>query len=733
MTVLKTKIDAGRGRLFPRSGRSRAIRAGTTTTLVALTLQISMAFAQDPSAAETPAIAAESATPAVDTAKWKCKFCEFEEGWYADVTLGIGQVSEDSSKFGEYNGLQESGSYLIGDAGARYRSEDATYLDLSVADFGLDTRSLAIAGGKQGSYDLSLSYHEIPHYGSAPASTPYLGNGGDVLTLPAGWVRSSTTTGMTALAANLREVELKTERKRLGTGISITTESPWNYELDLRHEDKDGSKLGGGSFLFSSAQLVEPVDYVTDEIDAAVTYTTKQLQGRLAYYVSTFSNNNESLTWENAYSPIVGGADEGQLALPPSNEFQQLTLSIAYQINDRNHLSADIAVGRMLQDERLLQATLNTLLVVPPLPSGTANAEVETTNSRIQLVSMPADKLRLSAAYSHDERDNKTPQSMYDWVSTDTVVASQRSNLPYSYTRDTFKLKADYDYARGTKLGIGYDIDERDRSFQEVDKTSEDTLWGSVRMRGIDTLFFEFKLATSSRDASASEIVAAIDPPQNILLSKYNTADRKRDTFGVFTSFMPSPGYTVGLGFDGAQDDYSGSELGLSDSIDNNVNVDVAALLSETTSINVFLARQRIRSTQTGSQNFAGADWIASTEDTFDNFGIGVTYVVIEDRLDIGADFSVARSTGVVELSSGAPASVFPDLRTDLETFKLYLNYRVDENLSWQAAYWHESYDSNDWALDGVAPDTVANLLGFGLQSPNYTNNVIKLALNYHF
>jgi len=724
MTVLKTQFESCPGGLIPMKRRSWALKAGATSTLVALAMQLSMAFAQD---------ATEPAAPAVDTSKWKCKFCEFEEGWYSDITLGLGQVSDDSYKFGEYNGLQESGTYLIGDASARYRNEDATYLDLSVADIGLDTRSLAIAGGRQGSFDLFLSYHELPHYISDSASTPYLGNGGDVLTLPAGWVRSSTTAGMTALDASLREVDLKTERKRLGTGISITTESPWSYEVDLRHEDKEGNKLTGGSFLFSSAQLVEPVDYVTDEIDAAIAYTTKRLQGRFAYYASTFSNNNDSLTWENAYTPIVAGADEGQLALPPSNEFQQLTLSVAYQINDHNHLSADVAVGRMIQDERLLQATQNTLLAVPPLPSDRANAEVETTNSRIQFVSMPADKLRLSAVYSYDERDNKTPQLMYDWVSTDAVVAPQRSNLPYSYTRDTFKLKADYDYARGTRLGIGYDIDERERSFQEVDKTNEDTLWGSIRVRGVDTLFLEFKLATSSRDASASEVVAAIDPPQNILMSKYNMADRERDTFGVFASFMPGPEYTVGFSLDRALDDYTGSELGLSDSIDNSVNVDVAALLSETTSVNVFIGRQRIKSTQAGSQNFAGADWIASTDDTFDNFGIGVTYVVIEDRLDIGADFSVARSTGEIELNSGASAPPFPDLRTDLEAIKLYLNYRLDENLSWQAAYWYESYDSSDWAVDGAAPDTVANLLSFGQQSPDYTNNVIKLALRYHF
>ena len=74
--------------------------------------------------------------PVVDTSNWRCKFCEFEEGWYSDFTLGIGYVSDDSFKFGEYNGLHDKGTYLIADGNARYRSEDAMYLDLSVSDLG---------------------------------------------------------------------------------------------------------------------------------------------------------------------------------------------------------------------------------------------------------------------------------------------------------------------------------------------------------------------------------------------------------------------------------------------------------------------------------------------------------------------------------------------------------------------------------------------------------------------
>jgi len=697
--------------------------------LVLLTLQTHGAGAQEADEQE----ADEQAAAVVDTSKWKCKYCEFEEGWSSEITLGLGYVSDDSYKFGEYNGLYEQGTYLIGDARLGYRNENANYLDITISELGLDSRSLSIEGGRQGSYSIFLRYDELPHFISDSASTPYLGNGGDALTLPNSWVRAGSTAGMTALGQTLQGVDLKTQRKRLGTGISIATASPWSYSIDLQRDDKEGTKRTGGSFFFNAAQLVEPVDYVTEEINASVSYTKNQWQARLAYYISTFTNQNKALTWENAFTPIVAGADDGQLALPPDNEFQQLALSAAYKFNARNHLSGDFAVGRMKQNERLLQATLNPTLVVPALPTDSANAEVDTTNARLKFVSTMTDRLRLSANYNYDERDNRTPQLIYDWVTTDSFLAPQRTNLPYSYTRSAFKIKADYDYVKGTRLGVGYDRDERERTHQEVDETSEDTLWGTIRVRNIDKLFLEFKIARSYRDTSPYEVVAEIDPPQNVLMTKYNMADRERDLIAAFASFSPHPNYSIGIAIDRANNEFDESVLGLSKSSDTSINLDVTAILSAATSVSVFLGRQNIKSSQAGSQAFADPDWSASIDDTFDNFGISLSYILIENKLDIGVDYSNSRSRGEIEVNPGQPSEAFPDLRTDLETTKLYLNYRLDENLSLRAAYWHETYDSSDWALDDVAPDTVSNLLAFGELSPSYSIDVIKLSMDYRF
>jgi MtrB/PioB family decaheme-associated outer membrane protein len=675
------------------------------------------------------------AIPAVDISKWKCKYCVVEEGWSGEVELGLGNVSDDSFKFGEYTGLNQQGGYFVGNANLYYRDQDASYLDLSVSDLGLVSRSLSIEGGLQGQYKLFLHYDEIPHFISDTAMTPYSGSGSETLTLPTGWVPAGTTDGMTGLAASLKNVDLETHRKRIGVGLSISPDSPWGYDVKYRHETKEGIKRAAGSFFFNAAQLPEPVDYVTDEVDVSVSYSTKKWQANLAYYGSTFRNNNKSLIWDNAFTPLVTGAVEGELAQPPDNQFHQFVLSVGYELGDRSRISGDVAIGRMEQNDSLLAATKNASILgsLPSLPTDSANAEVDTVDAKFKVISMPTEKLRLNAAFSYNDRDNQTPQLAYDWVTTDSFAAMPRTNLPYSFTKSAVNLSADYKIAKRTRLGVGYDIDTRERTFQQIDKTKENTLWGRLRVRSIKKLFFEFKLARAERDTSAYKAVSDIDPPQNILLRKYNMADRVRTTVGMHINISPKPKYTMGLNLDIANNDYDKSILGLTESNELSINGDITALLSENTSVNFFLGHEQIESTQTGSQTFAGADWSANNDDTFDTMGFSVTHVLIEHKLDIGADYTKSRSTGKIAFSSGTPDTAFPELNTDLDSLKLYANYHLNKMITLRAAYWYERYEADDWAVDGVSSDTIPNVLSFGEKSPYYDINVIKLSMVYKF
>ena len=53
-----------------------------------------------------------TAMAAADTANWKCQACPYPKAITGAVEAGLGTVSEDSQKFGDYTGLQEKGAYL---------------------------------------------------------------------------------------------------------------------------------------------------------------------------------------------------------------------------------------------------------------------------------------------------------------------------------------------------------------------------------------------------------------------------------------------------------------------------------------------------------------------------------------------------------------------------------------------------------------------------------------------
>jgi hypothetical protein len=149
--------------------------------------------------------------------------------------------------------------------------------------------------------------------------------------------------------------------------------------------------------------------------------------------------------------------------------------------------------------------------------------------------------------------------------------------------------------------------------------------------------------------------------------------------------------------------------------------------------MNVFASWQQIKSEQAGSQTFSTPDWSAKNNDTFNSVGIGVKHQLIKDKLDVGADYVLSRSTGKVDVQTGGPDSKFPDLKSDLDTVKLYADYRLKENMTLHAAYWYEHYNSKDWALDGVNPDTIPNVISFGEEAPDYNQHAVMLSLRYRF
>jgi MtrB/PioB family decaheme-associated outer membrane protein len=396
--------------------------------------------------------------------------------------------------------------------------------------------------------------------------------------------------------------------------------------------------------------------------------------------------------------------------------------------------SGEIAVGRMTQDQALLAATLNPNLVVPLLPATSLHGRADTRDASLRLSAAPMERLRLVASVARHERDNKTPSFAWPTVSTDMFLGtSTRLNLPYSFTHDQAKVSADWRAGRRWSLAAGVDHDTVHRTLQETNRTRDTTAWARGTARPLDNVSLSLKLTHGERENSGYDIVAAVQPPENPLLRKFNQADRRRDAGSLRADATIGEGIAVGANLELSKDDYTRSAIGLQAARGASLGADLSVAITDATQLRAWAQTERTRFTQGGSQAFAQADWTGRTEDAVDTAGVGLTHAALKGKLVLAADLTLSRARSDVLVRVGASGPPFPPIKTDLDTLRLSATWQFNEKLSLVGSGAYERYAATDWHLDGVLPSTVPNLLAFGEQPPHYSVTVLRIALRYRF
>ncbi len=668
-----------------------------------------------------------------DKSRWKCKSCEMPIGWSQDYEAGIIGVSDSSALFGRYTGLNESGGYAAFDLRINYRGNGSGYLDIQGDQLGLDSRFIGVTGGQQGVWDVRGYWDELPRFQFDTTRSPYDSIGSSTLSRPAGWVRAPNTQGMTALPATLRDNNIEQERKTHGLGVSLR---PWrNLRLiaDYRHTDQEGIRNQPGAFLTAATELTQPIDFQTDEITLGIGYGGSSWDAEINYYGSFFDNDGAGYTWQNLYTPIVG-AEAGQHAQPPDNEFQQVALSGAWRGPARTTLTGRVALGRMEQNEQFLPYTTNAGIPTSPLPRQSFAGEVDTTNVYLRATSSPWRPLRLNAEYRLDERDNKSVVDSYAYVVMDAAPGGSVLNLPYGYERNRFALDGDLRIARWLRVALGWGRKETERNLQERATTEADRIWTKARLNYNAVIDATLLLSREERDGSAYESLTGTTAPQNPLMRKYYLADRDRDTFEFRLGMTPSDLVSISFLSRYAEDDYTDTAIGLLRSEDTSWTVDGSIATGGGNALYAAYTREVIESDQANSQNFGRPDWLGLGRDEFDTVVIGFLMPKLaKDKVKLNIDYTWAKSKGEVgiEFANSSQGGPFPNLKTELNSLRLSLDYAWREDLTFRFGYWFESFDSSDWALDGVEPATVNNLVSLGADAHGYDVNTFLVSFVY--
>lgn len=705
----------------------------------------------------------------------------------SSAELGAGWVSTDSFKFGEYTGLEEKGVFAIGNASVErrsaYDSGSTEYWEVTGSNLGLESRSARVEYGQQGRFSFFADYDQIPHFRLDDAKTVFNGAGDANLTLPSNWVGATTTAGMTTLQSNLKSVDIETERMEYGGGFSWIFAKSWQLDGEYHRQHKDGTEVIAGIFGTNggnprSAFLPMPIDQDTDEANISLKYSGKKLQGELAYHLSLYDNNEDSLTWENpflnpgGFAPWNAAADfagggQGRLALDPDNQAHHISLSGGYTVDPTTRLAGSFSYGIMLQDDDFLPFTVNPTLaasVATPLPRSSLDGQVNTMHGNLTVTSRPLPKVDVKARYTFNDRDNQTPKDVYVGIRNDTetqgAATSDRAriNRPYSRTQHKFELDGGYRIMPRTKVSAGYDFEYINRDINEVETTLEHT--GRVKLRSAPVHYASgwVEYAHSIRsgddyvsnqqflDSHTSAYIATLTPATGLyendpLLRKYYFADRDKDQVTASVTLMPHDQVTVGLRGSLTLERYDETEIGLTDRDTASITLDASFMPRPDITLSAYGTFDRIRQAQDGYQRSgvdlfpgfartAGDFWTVETVDNAYTAGLGAEWAVIADRLNLAADYTFSRALTEYDIEGGSNLTFagLPQVVTTLHSLSLSGDVQVRENVSVRLGYIFEWFESKDFALDNVDQDTLANVITLGESSPDYTAHVVGLS-----
>jgi MtrB/PioB family decaheme-associated outer membrane protein len=669
---------------------------------------------------------------AVDTSDWACEYCPFEDGHRGDYEVGASQVSDDSAYFGNATGYDEEGTYANLDGEGSHAS-DGYRMRWLAEDLALDSRVVELEGSRLGVFDYYLGYSELPNRQFITTSTVFA-ESGSTLSLPSGWVSAPTTDGFTALDSSLVSRNIESDRTTFEIGGRYIAAGRFSITADYRRQERDGTRIQGGPAFTNSSLLPMPFDYVTDEVDLGVRYGSENGYVSLSWYLSDFQNDNSSLTWDQPFSPVPGAETVAQ-AQAPESRFQQLTLAGGYVFPElRSVFSASASFGQVKQDSDFLAYTTNPNISAPTLPRSSLDGEIDTSNIALSLSSRVSDKGNIRISYRFDERDNKTAQEMWARVIVDSFpTTDDELNIPYSFERWHASIRGDYDLLDEVRVSAGFDRRNIKRDFQEVRDQDEDTGWARFRWQPTDTVEFDVGGGASRRDVEVYDEPVALLNDQNPLMRKYHLAYRYREFGDLEFTWSPS-GTPISIALNGliADDSYSRSELGLISGRESSASVDFGWSTSENSSLFLNVGYDRIESKQLGSEAASTADWIAENDDEFSTIGAGFNIRQIADRFDLQLDYTRSEGTSEINIdSASALPEQFPDLETTLDYLRLRLAFEQSAKLEWNLNVRYQSFKAEDWALEGVAPDTIPLVLSLGALPYDDESVIVGIGVRY--
>jgi len=700
----------------------------------------------------------------------------------SQIELGIGWQSQDSYKFGEFNGLNERGVFAIGNLRISRRdawdSGGTEYWTLTGTNLGLDSRNIGFEYGQQGSFKIFASFDQIPKYLFSDGMTPYIPNAAEtVWTLPAGWVpndRNAQT--LTTLDESLNPVSIEHRRDKFSGGFSWNIDKHWKFSTMFSHEKKEGTRTIAAIFGSSGgdpggAIIPEPIDYETNNLDFAIEYASEKAMFSLAFNLSDFDNNKQTLTFQNAFSS-TRWADAanypdgyGLIHTFPNSKAWRVTFQGGYVFSTKTRANVNFNYTHATQNDPFVPYTVNPDLVINfALPQTSLMGERNTLTANFGLTSRVSSKFNVGFDIRFEDRNNNTPMNIYLYTHADShdqddtlITGDARINIPYDREQMRFKFNMGYKFSRNVKLGVVYTYEALERTYSEVAKTKEHMVEAKLNFTPTTKTFGWFGVTVGDRNGTGYEhnslFLASHNPDwieeegeefeNHPLIRKFFIADRERLSFKGGFNWLPSDTVVIGLFGHMTKDDYNNTVLGLREQKTASGTFDVAFTPNDAITYHGYVTIESLRYNQASYQyrpgqdldDFAGKLWTVDTHDKITTFGLGFDWQAIKDKLKFVADFTYSNADTVFFITGGSDLSFLqlPNLNSKLVGVEAKMDYQYRDNVVLRIRYWFQDLNGADFALDNVDPDSEQRIIGLGQATPTYNVHILGFSAIYKF
>lgn len=704
------------------------------------------------------------------------------QGSYAGaVELGAAYVNDDNHMFGQYNGLNEDDPTFIGNLQWQNFTGES-YWQASVSDVGLDTREGRVVWGRAGSLRIEAGFDSQQQVRNNTGATPFRGD--DNQRLPDNWVAGSSTSDWAALDESLRQFDRELERDELSLAIDFTLSDNWSITSNLSYEEKEGDGDVAGAIYNDASQgsavlLKSPVDYSTTEFDLGLAYSGERLHlgGELNY--SDFDNDDDVLIWQNPYSGrgAVGYPNGiGGLGVAPDNEQIGGRLTGHYIFSSKTRLQFDGSYAVTSQDQDFLDYSVNPALeVYEPVPASDYDGEVATGTVNTRLLLRPLPKLKAELYYKLRDRDYDADRNGYRYIRGDSGDQPDSKftvyNTNHDLTSQTAGVELSYRMPLRGRLSFEYAYEDIERRNAAVEETEEDRYTLGYRIQPWSNFSARLELLYGDRAADTyewdqnyyalldAELINATPDNQRYInhpeLSQYYLSNRERWQGKVDLSYLPGEHWNLNLNLQYRDDDYDESNLGLTEVEWQRAHFSLSYAASDTLAVTAYAGYDGYEGDQ-ANRAFRGGqeknafeiypplpqasdpqqNWDIETTDTSYTLGTSLQWRPAED-LEFALDYSYVDTTSEQDFSTrpggSVSASDLPDVDTKLHHFEASGIWHMREALSIKLAYQYYDYDADDWAWDGVQPDTIGTVLTFGQENPNEEIHYVGASVIYRW